>query len=133
MKIVKSLMHLKNLSYLDIDYSYSTAEAANELAYTFTQGVELEHLCLSNCNLYEQSFLAIVKSLASMTAVRHLNLRNNIINFQTAFALSDCIANNSNIEYLDLSNFSLSENEIRKVTASLKLLSSLKHLNFCIK
>ncbi|XP_065895715.1 protein NLRC5-like [Dysidea avara] len=130
MKIVKSLMHLKNLSYLDISYSYFTAEAANELAYTFTQGVELEHLCLSNCNLYEQSFLAIVKSLASMTALRHLNLSNNIINSQTAFALSDCIANNSNIEYLDLSNCSLSENELRKVTASLKLLSSLKHLNF---
>ncbi|XP_065895431.1 uncharacterized protein [Dysidea avara] len=131
MKIVKQLINLRQLSYLDVSYNYFTAEAANELASTFTRSFELEHLCLSHCNLCEQSFLSIVKSLASMNAIRHLNLSSNIINSETTIVLSGCIANNSNLEYLDLSNCysTVSENYIEKVTSSLKLLSSIKHLN----
>ena len=129
MKIVKHLINLKQLSYLDVSYNYFTTEAANKLASIFNKSIEIEHLCLSHCNLREISFLSIVKSLATMNTVRHLNLSSNIINYQTTIALSDCIVNNSNLEYLDLSNCIASENEVNKITASLKLLSSIKHLN----
>jgi len=128
LRIIRQLK-CSHLSYLDVSYNYITEEAAKVLFDTFSNGIELIHLCLSHCNLYEQSFLLIAKSLAMMTTLRHLDLSGNTIDIQIAHAISNCTANNHNLEYFDISHCAISENEMQIIVASMKEINFLRHLN----
>jgi len=128
LRIIRQLKHL-NLSYLDVSYNYIPDEAAKVLFDTFSNGIELVHMCLNHCNLYEQSFLLIAKSLATMTSLRHLDLSGNTFDVQIAHAICNCTANNHNLEYFDISHCAISENEMQMVLASMRGLNFLRYLN----
>jgi len=129
LKIIRNFKYLKYLSYLDVSYNCFTVEAAHELSNILSYCMDMEHVSLSHCNLYEQSFLFIAKSLANLTTLRHINLSANVVNFKIASAMHDCISSNHNLEYFDISNCFISENDVQTITASLKLLTSLRKLN----
>ncbi|XP_065894581.1 protein NLRC5-like [Dysidea avara] len=146
--IAKALSKLSALQYLDISQNEILDEVAFEIAFVIINNTSLEYLNLSNCVLSDIGIQFICNSSARASSLRALNISGNHITTQAAKNIAAALScydaktmssktfrsklflhKYSVIEYLNISDCSLSVSDLLIVLSALKNIKSLKYLN----
>ena len=112
------------LLHLNISGSSISGESANKLFSAIASCIKLNHLILCDCNC-DCSF----NRLSTLSAITYLNLSNNPITDVHVDDVATLIANNTNLQHLDLSSCGFDSRGTLKIVDVLKTFTTLVYLN----
>ena len=124
--IANSLAKISSLTHLNIGYNSINDAAAEALAAALLCNTFIQHLDLSYCNIGENSFQTISKSLS---ATSKLNLSNNIITNPVAEELTIALYKTCNLNSLILCNCNIQELGFDMILGTLCGQNILHHLS----
>ena len=101
--IFDSIAKVSNLLFLNFNANFFH-KAVDNFTIMVQHNTQLEHLSVSECCNAAKSSEIITKELIILKSLHYLDFSNNIINATSANNIADIISNNTNLEYLNLSN-----------------------------
>ena len=116
----------RNLSCLQTLDICSSKISFQNLMCILANNINLNHLNMSNCNLQGEPDVVIEISGFSL---EHVNLSENKITKSFAKFITKLIYTNYKLKQVDIANCEIQETELKIITNSLTLLTSLKCLN----
>ena len=126
--ILRNIKH--SIKHLHLSYNTIPTTAAEILADVIHNSLDLEHVDLSNCKVEKEKLYLIFKALTEAHNLRFIDLTSIPLNNTLANDLAEIISNNNHsLDYLSLSNCSLTIEGFLNVTDGLKMATVLKHLN----
>ena len=137
-----SSLEIINLSCMQYQYfvnhhnNHQQCLDPQSLAYSFmllpsiiSKNQSLKYINISNCKVAEDDFANIMKNLALLKSIKHLDISGNIVTDIVADYVANAIRNNRDLEYLNVSNCHISEHGLFVIFNALSDLSSLLHLD----
>ena len=129
-KILSSLQQCLLLKHISISVIVINIKAAQLLSSVISSNPHLEHLCVSDCELKEQSMITIIQSLREVESLKHFDLSNNYLTDQCAKLLSRVIGlKKFPLSYFNLSNCKVKADGLLNILEALKEISSLNFLS----
>ena len=133
-KVTDSLVNLKSLNHLDLSCNVINLTSADNIAIIITNNAFLEVLNLSKCEYYKCTFLRITIALQNNRDLKYLYLNSNYDyddddDNEKAIEIARVINNNPFLENIDLSNYNLTEKELKRILSSLRNHTSLKRFD----
>ena len=113
------------LQFLDIS---SSTISFNNLMSVIANNTTIKHLNISNCDIQGETDVNDNNLLGLF--LEYFNLGGNKITTAFANLISNLISANYKLKHLDIASCEVQESELIKITNSLTLLTTLKHLNY---
>ena len=129
MEILKSMKKHSYITNVDLSYNNGNYEVMLALAAVIYESNNLKTLCISNCNLQQEGFWAIIKALQQTVSLKYLDLNGNAVTNKVGNELVNLLSVTNTLEYANLSNCQLKEKMVLRICATLSNMTSLKCLN----
>ena len=142
--IFGSLEGTSSLKVLNLKSNFITDSVADKIFCLISKNLQLEIVNLSECSLKEYGIKSILKAVARLSSLKSINLSflkyhyhindyRKSINQQTLTSSFDLlfsiISSNQSLEYLNISNCKITNDDFANIMKSTSLLESIKHLD----
>ena len=141
-KIFNALKATSTLQSLILNSINFTSIVASQIVEVIDKNIYLEKLDLSDCYMLEDGLRSIITAVKKLTFLRHINFHNltykqsvhtnndYFYSPTTSFSLlPSIIGNNKLLEYLNISNCKIKENDLIGITEAISSFNSLKHID----
>ena len=126
-QLFQATAKITSLVHLDLSNNLFTDVTVDALMVH--QNVSLEYLNISGCCEKATDFERITHSLVTLKSLTHLDLSCNVINITSAENIAIIIANNTFLEYLNLSKCEFRKSAFLKVLCALQNTHYMKQLD----
>ena len=128
MKILNSMQNHCYFTSDDLSYNKTIDKVAFELAAVTYKNNKMETLCISNCNLQQKGFCAILKALQQTRTLKCIDISGNTITNKVGSELISLLRVATTLECMNLLNCQLDEEVLLKICTALSETTSLKCL-----
>ena len=146
-KVFNILGRTSALQTLIINLINITNNVADELSTVIDKNLHLEKMDLSDCYLPEDGMKRILAAMNKLLFLKYINFSNpkykkmshrsnndngHTLSNQTILfsSISSIIGANRNLEYLNISNCKIKEDELIRIAENLSSIKSIRHLDF---
>jgi len=123
MELAHALSKNNKLQHLNLSYASLTPRAAAKVCDVLSNFTTFNSLKMTGCKLNRTIFLSGIRTLII------LDLSNNPISNQHVDDVANLVANNCNLQHLNLSNCSFTSSGVLTITEALSHLKGLVYLN----
>ena len=156
LKKIVSLLNCRKLKHLDMSFTNIIGKAVNEISKVISinkpevtglsssiSGVisikniktmyninSLEYLNLCSCEIRKEEIIPLCDAIKSNTTLSSINLSNNYLPNQAAFAIKEAFIKNKNLAHVKLGKCNLSYNGLQMVLRGIQEHKGLKTMDF---
>ena len=126
--VLKQKQCLKHVDFSD-NIMKSAAINDAEISAMIKSNKQLQSLSLPVCSLYQANIRSIIQAMQTLSSLEYVDFNINTVNYELAKDIATLIANNDNLEQLNLGKLELNQGGIQKLKTFLVKFKRLSYLN----